>query len=113
MVAPAADGTGCQRLVGLLSRPARRLRLGATSSDNDTGGVFSNADVEGAVIGGQVGVNWQWNYVVVGAEGDASWSGIDDEDLFERPELCRAICRLASTGSPPCAAVSASPSTGS
>lgn len=28
---------------------------------------------DGAVIGGQIGVNWQWNSFVLGAEGDGSW----------------------------------------
>ncbi|MDQ3558201.1 MAG: outer membrane beta-barrel protein [Pseudomonadota bacterium] len=35
------------------------------------------------MIGGQLGVNWQWNWFVLGAEGDASWSGIDLEDEFD------------------------------
>ena len=57
----------------------------ANLDDDDTGfGVdFDDADLEGAVIGGQVGVNWQWNMFVLGVEGDASWSGIDADDDFD------------------------------
>lgn len=44
---------------------------------------FEDSDFEGAVIGGQVGVNWQWDWFVLGAEGDASWSGIDLDDEFD------------------------------
>ncbi len=31
---------------------------------------------DGAVIGGHVGVNWQWNSFVLGAEGGADWADI-------------------------------------
>ena len=41
---------------------------------------FGDSDLEGPVIGGQIGVNWQWNSFVVGAEADGSWSGIDNDD---------------------------------
>jgi outer membrane immunogenic protein len=45
---------------------------------------FGDAELEGPVIGGQVGVNWQFNNFVLGVEGDGSWSGIDDdEDTFD------------------------------
>jgi outer membrane immunogenic protein len=40
-----------------------------------------SGDDEGAVIGGQIGVNWQMNMFVLGAEGDASWVGFDDDGL--------------------------------
>jgi outer membrane immunogenic protein len=33
---------------------------------------------QGALAGGQVGYNWQFNRVVVGVEGDAQWSGQKD-----------------------------------
>lgn len=36
-------------------------------------------DPNGLVAGGQIGFNYQWNYVVLGIEGDASWSHMDDE----------------------------------
>ena len=53
-------------------------------NDNDASDdVFDNADVQGAVIGGQLGVNWQWNNFVLGVEGDAGWSGIDTTDEFD------------------------------
>jgi outer membrane immunogenic protein len=55
----------------------------ADLDDDDDGVDFGDADLEGAVIGGQIGVNWQWNMFVLGVEGDASWSGINDEDDFD------------------------------
>lgn len=56
----------------------------ADLDDQDTGLVdFDDADLEGAVIGGQIGVNWQWNMFVAGVEADASWSGIDTDDDFD------------------------------
>lgn len=33
-------------------------------------------DVSGGVIGGTIGYNWQFNRLVLGAEGDIDWSGI-------------------------------------
>ncbi|MGH6925799.1 MAG: outer membrane protein [Propylenella sp.] len=36
-------------------------------------GFGSGAFSDGFVIGGQVGVNWQFNSFVIGAEGDGSW----------------------------------------
>ena len=55
----------------------------ADLDDDDSGFDFDNSDLEGAVIGGQVGVNWQWNMFVLGVEADASWSGIDLDDDFD------------------------------
>jgi outer membrane immunogenic protein len=44
---------------------------------------FGDSDLEGPVLGGQLGINWQFSSFVLGVEGDASWSGIDDdEDTF-------------------------------
>ncbi|MBA3516963.1 MAG: porin family protein [Rhizobiales bacterium] len=68
---------------------------------NDAFGV----DIEGPVFGGQVGVNWQWNSIVLGAEGDASWSGIeasfddgtDDEDAKLYDYLASARLRAGFT----------------
>ncbi len=34
-------------------------------------------DVSGGLIGGTIGYNWQIGHVVLGAEGDIDWSGID------------------------------------
>jgi len=36
-------------------------------------GFGNGAFSDGAVIGGQIGVNWQFNGFVLGAEGDGSW----------------------------------------
>jgi outer membrane immunogenic protein len=35
-------------------------------------------DEDGFVVGGQIGVNWQWNYFVLGIEGDGSYYDADD-----------------------------------
>ena len=40
-----------------------------------------NADVEGGIIGGQIGINWQINSFVIGAEADASAFLTEDDDL--------------------------------
>jgi outer membrane immunogenic protein len=34
-------------------------------------------DFDGGLVGGQLGVNWQWNMLVLGVEGDASWTFAD------------------------------------
>ena len=39
--------------------------------------VFFESDADGPVLGGQLGINWQCDWFVLGAEGDASWAGID------------------------------------
>lgn len=39
-----------------------------------------NADVEGGIIGGQVGINWQFDSFVLGAEADASAFFTEDDD---------------------------------
>jgi outer membrane immunogenic protein len=44
---------------------------------------FDDADLQGPVFGGQVGINWQYNWVVFGVEADGSWSGINDEEDFD------------------------------
>jgi outer membrane immunogenic protein len=47
----------------------------------DEDDLFDEADLGGPVLGGQIGFNKQWDWAVLGAEADASWSGIDhDED---------------------------------
>ena len=47
----------------------------ATNTGVATGSV-SPVDVEGALLGGTVGVNTQFDNFVVGAEGDLAWSGV-------------------------------------
>jgi outer membrane immunogenic protein len=37
---------------------------------------------DGAVVGGQVGINWQWGTFVVGVEGDASWADLGEADML-------------------------------
>jgi len=38
---------------------------------------------DGFVVGGQIGVNWQFNNFVVGVEGDGSWADIGGADSLE------------------------------
>jgi outer membrane immunogenic protein len=38
----------------------------------------STVGPKGGLFGGQAGYNWQMNHVVLGLEGDAQWSGMDD-----------------------------------
>jgi outer membrane immunogenic protein len=45
-------------------------------------------DVSGGLIGGTVGYNWQVNQIVLGAEGDIDWSGIEGTTTV----LCPAGC---------------------
>jgi outer membrane immunogenic protein len=42
---------------------------------SETGRLNSVASPSGAVLGGQVGYNWQFDHVVLGLEGDAQWTG--------------------------------------
>jgi len=50
-----------------------RRRRHRGDSDND-------ADVEGGVFGAQIGMNWQWDWFVLGAEADASAFFTEDDD---------------------------------
>ncbi len=55
----------------------------ATTTSDD---IFVETDVGGPILGGQAGYNWQFDPVVLGIEGDASWSGIgpaDETALFD------------------------------
>lgn len=44
---------------------------------------------KGAVLGGQIGYNYQMNNFVLGAEGDLYWSGMKSRRLFPGPVLAR------------------------
>lgn len=48
----------------------------ATAADDR----FFETDVDGALLGGQVGMNWQFDSIVLGVEGDASWSWISTDE---------------------------------
>jgi outer membrane immunogenic protein len=39
------------------------------------GGAFSH-DIDGGMVGGHVGFNWQWNQLVLGLEGAGTWTNI-------------------------------------
>jgi outer membrane immunogenic protein len=47
--------------------------------------LFDGNDLSGGLFGAQLGYNYQWNWLVLGVEGDATWSFIDsdDDDLFD------------------------------
>jgi outer membrane immunogenic protein len=55
--------------------------FGSTSHTNilfpaaNSGG---NANLNGGLVGGTYGYNWQFGHMVVGLEGDLSWSGVRD-----------------------------------
>jgi outer membrane immunogenic protein len=76
---PATDWTGCYAGVhaggGVISDTF-------TSFDN---GNFSTVDGGGAVAGGQAGCNYQAGMMVVGVEGDASWSNITNRFSHSAP----------------------------
>src|SRR5262245_7524658 len=55
--------------------------------------VFGSSKPTGAIAGGQMGFNWQWGRVVVGAEADGQWSG----QQSTTPVFCTAQCTATST----------------
>ncbi|MEX3008811.1 outer membrane protein [Hoeflea sp. TYP-13] len=51
----------------------------------------STTDVDGALVGGQIGYNYQTGNWVIGAEADMAWSGIDGSSLCPNPAFnCNA-----------------------
>src|SRR5262249_38079839 len=46
------------------------------------GGWGEAGSADGAVVGGQIGYNWQRGQLVYGIEADASWSDISDSEHF-------------------------------
>ena len=40
-------------------------------------------DLDGFVGGAQIGANYQWNWLVVGIEGDVSWAPMDEEISYD------------------------------
>lgn len=50
----------------------------------DTDDDFSvNLESDGFVVGGQLGFNWQWESLVLGIEGDASFADLNGDDDFD------------------------------
>lgn len=47
-----------------------------TSEWTNAGGTTGSFDMDGAVVGGTIGYNWQMNQLVFGLEGDIDWSNI-------------------------------------
>jgi outer membrane immunogenic protein len=81
----------------------------AEGDDDDFDGdgdidLFEDADLDGGLIGAQLGYNYQWNWLVLGVEADATWSFIgsdddffdDDDDDFDRIGLEADVDWLAS-----------------
>jgi outer membrane immunogenic protein len=46
-----------------------------------------NGESSGALVGGQMGANWQWDQFVLGAEVDASWVDLDSTDWLASARL--------------------------
>jgi opacity protein-like surface antigen len=55
--------------------------------------VFGSSKPTGAIAGGQMGFNWQWGRVVLGAEADGQWSG----QQATTPVFCTPQCTATST----------------
>lgn len=55
--------------------------------------VFGSSNPSGGIAGGQMGFNWQWGRVVVGAEADGQWSGQQATASL----LCTPSCTATST----------------
>ena len=55
--------------------------------------VFGSSNPSGGIAGGQMGFNWQWGRVVVGAEADGQWSGQQATASL----LCTPNCTASST----------------
>jgi outer membrane immunogenic protein len=53
---------------------------GEADFDFDLFDTSSTTDLEGFFGGGTLGANWQWNWLVLGVEGDIGWSDIDGSD---------------------------------
>lgn len=44
-----------------------------------SGSGINDFDIDGAFAGGQIGYNWQFDRIVIGAEADIQWSGIEGD----------------------------------
>src|SRR5690606_16935655 len=47
---------------------------------NDGLGLDETIDMDGGFVGGVIGAQWQWNWMVVGVEGDLNWSGVEGDE---------------------------------
>ncbi len=68
----------------------------------NSGTGINDFDIDGAFAGGQIGYNWQFNQIVLGAEADIQWSGIDG-DCGQANAVSRSRPNTKSTGSARCA----------
>jgi len=51
--------------------------------DNGLTGLDTTFDIDGWSAGGVVGAQWQWNSLVLGAEGEGNWSDIDGDSQVQ------------------------------
>src|SRR5262249_39701373 len=72
---------------------AANSTLGALGAGVATTNVFGSSNPRGAIAGGQIGFNWQWGRVVLGAEADGQWSG----QQTTTPVFCTPDCTASST----------------
>src|SRR5262249_40825157 len=72
---------------------AANSTLGALGAGVATTNVFGSSNPRGAIAGGQMGFNWQWGRVVLGAEADGLWSG----QQATTPVFCTPDCTATST----------------
>jgi outer membrane immunogenic protein len=55
---------------------------------DDQDDTFFESSVNGPVLGGQLGLDWQWNSLVLGAEADLAWTGVNaDEEHFGKGDV--------------------------
>jgi outer membrane immunogenic protein len=77
-----------------------RSRTDITLTDNVTGAVLASQsetlNLNGAIGGGQIGYNWQWDRWVWGVEADIQASGQRDSTTF----ICPAAVCAAAVGAP-------------
>ena len=102
--APAYVAAGLQ-LDRLLCWHQRRRRLRPFDLTNAFGATGFNTS--GGLVGGTLGYNYQIGQAVIGIEGDGDWSDIGGSTRAASAPAQAARC--ATTGSPPCAAGSATP----
>ena len=56
-------------------------------------------DADGWLLGGEVGANWQWNWLVLGVEADVAWADIDGSASCPNPAFdCETEINWFATG---------------
>src|SRR5262249_20761948 len=72
--APAAYVTPVYNWTGFYVGINGGYGFGSSSFSNTLG--TASSDVNGGLVGGTIGYNWQFNQLVLGLEGDIDWSDI-------------------------------------